>query len=207
MLLKPRDCHSCFFVEESLKRSAQFRQAVLEDGAGGQVTAPILRRSSADLTAEEWTQLRALPWFDEAHWRQRTVAKSAQVLLKRDGVVVSAGDITDSADLSEARFPDDITMPYSGRDLGAVYNARAAFVSDLYLRSWNLNWFYRLALDPTILRARNSIGSDRRNSRDSPAAAGSGKRDVDGHCIRRRGQRDLQRAAHRGDPRRIPRSR
>ena len=159
VLLKPRDCASCTFLEETLKRSGQLRQAVLEDGVGGQVTAPILRRSSSDLTAEEWTQLRALAWFDEWHWRQRAVARSAQVLLKRDGVIVSAGDIRESADLSDARYPDDITMPFSGRDLGAVYNARSAYVTDLYLRSWNLSWFYRLALDPTILRSRNTIGS------------------------------------------------
>ena len=159
VLLKPRDCASCTFLEETLKRSGQIRQAVLEDGVGSQVTAPILRRNSSDLTGEEWTQLRALPWFDEPHWRQRAAARTAQVLLKRDGVVVSGGDITESADLSDARFPDDITMPFNGRDLTSVYNARSAYVTDLYLRSWNLSWFYRLALDPTLLRSRNGIGS------------------------------------------------
>ncbi len=91
VLLKPRDCTTCIYVEEILKRSSQLQQAVLEDDAGGQVTAPILRRTSSELTAQEWNELRALPWFDEPLWRQRTAALSAQILLKRDGVVVSGG--------------------------------------------------------------------------------------------------------------------
>jgi hypothetical protein len=36
-----------------------------------------------------------------------------------------------------------------------VRNAHAAYVTDLYLRSWNLDWYYRLALDPGISRSRN----------------------------------------------------
>jgi hypothetical protein len=155
VLLKPRDCTTCIYVEEILKRSSQLQQVVLEDGAGGQVTAPILRRSSAELSAQEWKELRALPWFDETLWRQRTAARSAQILLKRDGVIASAGDIADSADLHGARFPDDITMPDMGTDPGKVFNARAIYATELFRRSWNLSWFYRLALDPSILGARN----------------------------------------------------
>jgi hypothetical protein len=154
VLLKPRDCTTCIFVEEILKRSAQLQQAVLQDGAGGQVTAPILRRTSAELSAQEWKELRALPWFDEPLWRQRTAARSAQILLKRDGVIMSAGDIADSADLHGSRFPEDITMPDTGSDPAKVVNARAIYATDLFRRSWNLDWFYRLALDPSILRSR-----------------------------------------------------
>ncbi|MEO8306679.1 MAG: hypothetical protein ABI616_01395 [Pseudomonadota bacterium] len=155
VLLKPHDCTVCIYVEEMLKRSSQLRQATLEDGAGGQVTAPILRRSSSELSAQEWQELRALPWFDEPVWRQRAAARSAQVLLKRDGVIASAGDITDSADLRGALFPETITTPDLGGDLGKIFNQRSAFTTDLYMRTWNLNWFYRLALDPAILRARS----------------------------------------------------
>jgi hypothetical protein len=154
VLLKPRDCTVCIYVEEMLKRSSQLQQAQLEDGSS-QVTAPIQRRSSAELSVREWQELRALPWFDEPLWRQRTAARSALVLLKRDGVIVSAGDITDSADLHGARFPETVITPDLGGDLMQVFNARAVYAADLFRRSWNLNWFYRLALDPTILHARN----------------------------------------------------
>jgi hypothetical protein len=156
VLLKPRGCDLCVYLEEILKRQGQLQQTVLEDGAGGQVTARIVRRSSAELSFQEWTELRALPWFDEPLWRRQAAAGSAQVLLKRDDVVVSAGDISDSANLRSARFPAELIMPDNGRDLLSVRNAQSAFLSDLYLRSWNLNWFYRLALDPAILQARNS---------------------------------------------------
>jgi hypothetical protein len=154
VLLKPRDCTTCIYVEEILKRSSQLQQAVLEDGAGAEVTAPILRRASSELSAQEWKELRALPWFDEPLWRQRTTARSAQILLKRDGAVVSAGDISDSADLHAARFPEDITMPDIGGDPGKVVNERAIYATDLFRRSWNLSWFYRLALDPSVYRSR-----------------------------------------------------
>jgi len=155
VLLKPRSCDRCVYLEEILKRQGQLQQTVLEDGAGGQVTARVVRRNSADLSLQEWTELRALPWFDELLWRRQAAAGSAQVLLKRDDVVVSAGDISDSANLRSARFPAELVMPDSGRDLLSVRNAQSAFISDLYLRSWNLNWFYRLALDSAILQARN----------------------------------------------------
>ena len=154
VLLKPRGCDTCSYVEELLKRSSQLQRAMLDDGAGSQVTAPIQRRNSAELSAQEWAELRALPWFDEPFWRQRVAARSAQVLLKRDGVIVSAGDIADSADLRNARYPLELNMPNAGSDLQTVRSARADYAGDLFLRSWNLNWFYRLALDPALHATR-----------------------------------------------------
>jgi len=154
VLLKPRNCDTCVFVEEILKRRAQLQQVVLDDGAGGQVTAPILRRNPSELSAQEWSELRALPYFDERVW-QRQSARSAHVLLKRDGAIVAAGDIIDSADLRTQRLPTGITTPGDRADFVTVRNNLSSYVSDLYLRSWNLDWYYRLALDPGIGRARN----------------------------------------------------
>lgn len=156
VLLKPPGCGTCTYLEEVLKRSAQLRQAVLDDGAGSQVTATIQRRASSELTPQEWAELRALPWFSETRWRRQAALLSAQVLLKRDGIVVAGGDIADSAGLNNARFPVQTTMPDIGSDVQAVRNARSTFMQELYLRSWNLNWFYRLALDPTLSRAADS---------------------------------------------------
>ena len=156
VLLKPRGCSQCSFLEEVLKRSAQLRQAVLDDGAGGQVTAPILRRDSAELSAQELLELRALPSFDELLWWRQNTARAAQVLLKRDGVIVAAGGIAESADLRAARYPAQFVTPDAGSDLQSVRSGLAAYVSELYLRSWNLNWFYRLALQPSVPRAWSS---------------------------------------------------
>jgi hypothetical protein len=158
VLLKPPGCTSCIFVEELLKRRAQLREAVLDDGAGGQVTATIERRASSGLSAQEWKELSALPWFDAKGWERQAAARSAQVLLKRDGMVVSGGDIADSADLRAARLPDTVTTPNPGDDVQAAREARTSFASELYLRTWNLNWFYRLAIDPSIARARKGAG-------------------------------------------------
>ena len=76
VLLKPRNCDTCVFVEEILKRRAQLQQVTLTDGAGGQVTAPILRRSPPELSAQEWSELRALPYFDEMLWRRQSARHS-----------------------------------------------------------------------------------------------------------------------------------
>ncbi len=168
VLLKPRGCGLCVYLEEMLKRGSQMQQAVLDDGKGGQVTASIQRRLSADLSVQEWNELRALPWFDERTWRQQATARAAQVLLKRDGVVVSAGNIGDSADLRSARYPATITTPDAGSDPSAARGARSQHLLDLYLQSWNLNWFYRLALDPSLMAARN--GSAWINASVPPAA-------------------------------------
>jgi hypothetical protein len=158
VLLKPLGCSNCVFVEELLKRRSQLREAVLEGSAGDQVTARIERRTSAELSAQEWSELSALPWFDAKTWRRQAAEQSAQVLLKRDGIIVSGGDIADSADLRAVRFPDTLNMPDTGGDVQAVREARTNFNSELYLRSWNLNWFYRLALDPSLLRSRKGAG-------------------------------------------------
>lgn len=157
VLLKPPGCSSCTFVEEMLKRRAQMRAAVLEDGAGGQVIAPIERRASAEVSAQEWQELQALPWFDPKNWLRHVAARDALVMLKRDGVVVAGGDIADSADLRAARFPDTVTTPNAGDNVQAAREARTNYMSELYLRSWNLNWFYRLALDPSVLRNRGGV--------------------------------------------------
>jgi hypothetical protein len=158
VLLKPPGCSNCIFVEELLKRRSQLREAVLEDGAGGQVTAAIERRAASELSPQEWKELSALPWFDAKAWLRQASARDAQVLLKRDGVVVSGGDIADSGDLRSARFPDTVTTPNPGDDVQAAREARANFASELYLRYWNLNWFYRLALDPSIAQSRKGAG-------------------------------------------------
>lgn len=156
VLLKPRGCNYCAYLEETLKRGAQLRQAVLDDDAGGQVTAPILRRDSSELSAQEWQELRALPHFDERRWRAQVSEGAALVLLKRDGVIAAAGDIAESADLRSARVPADITMPNMGSNVFAVREARSKFITDLYIGSWNLSWFYRLAQNPDARRARDS---------------------------------------------------
>lgn len=170
VLLKPSGCNNCAFVEELLKRRAQLRQAVLEDGAGGQVTATIERRASNELSAQEWQELSALPWFDPRDWRRHVAARDALVLLKRDGVVVSGGDIAESADLRTARFPDTVTTPDPGDDVQSAREARGNFASELYLRTWNLNWFYRLALDPSLKHSRKGAGPLLANARplDTP---------------------------------------
>lgn len=155
VLLKPTGCAACTFVEEMLKRSGQLREVVLEDGAGGQVGAQIVRRAGSDLEVQESRELAALPYYDADTWRRQAEARSAQVLLKRDGVVVAAGDIGDSADLRSVRLPPEITTPDLGRDPGAVRAAHSTFVSQQLLRSWNLDWFYRLAKDPQLARTRS----------------------------------------------------
>lgn len=154
VLLKPRDCGNCSFVEEILKRRSQLQQVVLDDGAGGRVTASIVRRTGVDLGLQESGELRALPYHDELLWRQRS-SRSLQVLLKRDGVIVAAGDISDSADLRGARLPAAVTLPAAGGNLAAVRNDHGTHLAELYLRSWNLDWFYRLALDPALHRSRH----------------------------------------------------
>ena len=156
VLLKPRGCAYCSYLEESLKRSAQLRQATLDDGAGARTTAAIQRRDSSELSAQEWQELRALPYFDERRWRAQAGEGAAMILLKRDGVIAAAGDIAESADMRSARFLGGITMPDIGADLFAVREARSKFIADLYIGAWNLNWFYRLALNPEVRRTRST---------------------------------------------------
>jgi hypothetical protein len=173
VLLKPPGCTSCMFVEELLKRRSQLREAVLEDGAGGQVIAAIERRATSDVSSQEWKELAALPGFDAKGWLRHVAARDTLVLLKRDGIVVSGGDIADSADLRMARFPDTVTTPNPGDEVQSAREARTNYVSELYLRSWNLNWFYRLALDPGTLRNRRGADPLIANNRPLEGSLGA----------------------------------
>ncbi len=150
VLLKPPECNSCLYVEQILKRNLQIRSVELDDGAGQKVTASINRRASYELSLEERGQLQKLPYFDAAAWNQRVAAGGALLLLKRDGVIASAADISDSANLRDVQVPLDLTSPSVGRSFDSVREARSKFVFDLYMRSWNLNWLYQLALKPEL---------------------------------------------------------
>jgi hypothetical protein len=150
VLLKPRDCNPCVYVEEMLKRNGQLREVTLNGGADGSVTAKIARRSSSELTPQEWKEIRALPYFREPIWQRKVAAGAALVLLKRDSVIASAGDIADSADIRNSRLPPELAQPDTQADPLAIRDARSRFLADVFLRSWNLDWFYRLALNPTL---------------------------------------------------------
>ena len=153
-LIKPKDCIPCTIVEEGLKRKGYLQRVVLSDGPDAAVTAAIERRSGTELTPEEWQELRALPYFDRPLWEQQAEDRSAQVLLKRDGHIVAAGNIADSADLRGVHFPEDLTLPAPGATLPALRNAYGNYFQQLYLERWNLDWFFRLARHPAMAEER-----------------------------------------------------
>lgn len=152
-LLKPSDCGGCSFLEQSLKRRGTVQRTTLTDGRS-EVTAVIERRVGGQVTTAEWEEIRRLPYFDERLWQQRVAERTVQVLLKRNGKVVAAGAIGDSADLRDARFPADLTTPLDGAEPDSVRNGFNGFWQELYLQSWNLDWFYRLARNPSVVTTR-----------------------------------------------------
>ena len=154
-LLKPQGCSACSLVEESLKRKGNPQRVALSDGAGAEVTATVERRQGSTLTDEEWQQLLALPYFDKPRWQLQAAERAAQVLLKHDGRVVAAGNIADSADLRSVTFPDDLTLPLVSGSVESVRAGYTQFFSSLFLRDWNLDWFYRLARDPAVAASRH----------------------------------------------------
>ena len=154
-LLKPPGCSACSLVEESLKRKGNPQRVALADGRGGEVTATVERRQGATLTEEEWQQVLALPYFDKSQWQRQASERAAQVLLKLDGRVVAAGNIADSADLRSVAFPDDLTLPLVPGSVESVRAGYSSYFSSLFLRSWNLDWFYRLARDPALASSRH----------------------------------------------------
>lgn len=152
VLLKPRDCNACSLLEESLKRQGSLQRVPLADGAGTAVSAAIQRRAIAEVPASDWDELQGLPYVDARAWGQQAAAGSAQVLLKHNGHVVSAGAIDDSVNLRDAEFPLELTMPLSGTSVEAVRSGYAAWYRDFYLRNWSLDYFLRLALNPSLAR-------------------------------------------------------
>ena len=150
VLLKPRDCNGCVYVEEALKRSSQLRNVTLSDGHGGSVQAAIERRTEGVLTDSEREQLAALPYFDAAQWAAQSQSGQLQVLLKQAGRIVSAGAIDDSADLRSRDFPGELTIPPSGTSVESVRERYGLWFRDYFLRDWNLDYFLQLARNPSL---------------------------------------------------------
>ncbi len=153
-LLKPADCYTCSMVEELLKRRGAIRSITLNDGRTFEVTATIERRAGGDVTATEYTELTQLPYFNATLWKLQKQQKLAQVLLKHDGHIVSAGSITESADLRNVRIPDDITLPGPKESYDAISGAYSRFQQEMFLRQWNLDWFLQLARHPELAQER-----------------------------------------------------
>lgn len=152
-LLKPPDCVACVWLEESLKRHGTLQRATLSDGQA-QVTARIERRQDGDVTAAEWQEMLRLPAFDAAVWRQQHAEHAAQLLLKHDGHVVAAGNISESVELRDARFPADLTLPLGDADVERVRAGYQDYYRELFIGSWNLDWFFRVARDPSVADSR-----------------------------------------------------
>ena len=154
VLLKPADCYTCSMVEESLKRRGAIRSITLTDGPGVEVTASIERRLGGEVTLDEYAELATLPYFSPTLWKLQKQQKLAQVLLKHDGHIVSAGSITDSADLRNVQVPDDITRPGPKDSYDSISSAHSRFQQEMFLRQWNLDWFLRLARKPELAQER-----------------------------------------------------
>jgi hypothetical protein len=152
VLLKPKGCVACVYLEETLKRRGNLQRVTLDAGGGQQVTAAIQRRTLSELTPVEWQEVSALPYVDTAIWQQHARENSAQLLLKHDGRVVAAGNISQSADLRSVEFPLEITTPAQNASVNAVHTARQKWYPDFFLRNWNLDYFYKLALRPELAR-------------------------------------------------------
>ena len=154
VLLKPADCYTCSLVEELLKRRGAIRSITLADGPGVEVTATIERRAGGQPTAQEYAQLTQLPYFSATLWKVQRQQKLAQVLLKRDGLVVAGGSITDSADVRNVRIPEDIILPSLRDSFDAVSGAHQRFMQETFLRQWNFDWFLQLARRPALAAER-----------------------------------------------------
>jgi hypothetical protein len=148
VLLKPPDCGLCSYSEEVLKRRGFVQRAELTASGGRSITARVVRRVSADLTPQETTEVAALPYIDMALWKFRAQQKVGQVLLERDGHVVAAGSLTETADLRRATLPEKVLAPPPAADLLELRGELDKATVDSYLRSWNFDYFYELALDP-----------------------------------------------------------
>jgi hypothetical protein len=172
-LLKPKDCQACVYLEESLKRRGTLQQVPLADGPANGVTASIERRPGGEVTAEEWQELLKLPYFDQGVWKQEASQHSSQVLLKHDGHIVAAGNIADSWDQRDARFPDDLTLPLGTAEVLKVRSGYMSFYRELFIKGWNLDWFYRLARDPSLSAKRRFADWVERQPKPATPALGA----------------------------------
>lgn len=157
VLLKPADCAGCALVEEMLRRRGFVQTAELSSRDGTTIAARVVRRQSSDLDAEEQAALAALPWFDATTWESQRAQRAPQVLLKRDGRVVSGGSLTDTADLRRVRLPESVMAPTEGIDLVTARREHDQTWWQLTMRHWNFDWFYELALDPAMRRPRGFV--------------------------------------------------
>jgi hypothetical protein len=158
VVLKPPGCVSCLYTEEMLKRRGHLQRAELSAPDGSSITARIVRRNSSELSASERQELAALPYIDMNVWTAHAAQRAAQVLLLHRGRVASAGNIADSADLRRVEFPETITAPREGADPIQLRGVHDDAYAQTFVRNWNLDYFYALALNPRLLEQRSMAG-------------------------------------------------
>jgi len=153
VLLKPPGCNPCSFAEEVLRRRGFVQRAELTAGGNRTITARVVRRPTGELTPQEAAEVAALPYIDASQWALQ--ASFGRVLLERDGHVMSAGILPDSGDPRRAQLPSKVLLPdASGDPVQMRFQLDEAY-RELYLRSWNFDYFYELALDPRFRESRS----------------------------------------------------
>ncbi len=154
VVLKPPGCAACSYTEELLKRRGFLQSAELHAPGRPDISARIVRRPASELSAEERRDLAALPYISTEDWAHSAAQKASQILLTRDGRVVAAGNIADSADLRRAEFPEPVMVPRMDADPLQVRQLHDQTYGQQFLRLWNLDYFYELVGNPDLARQR-----------------------------------------------------
>lgn len=171
ILLKPRDCGACTLGEQILRQRGFLQSAELSAPGAPSITARVVRRSGNELTDQEVEEVSRLPYIDMAQWRQQASQRALQVLLLKDGHVAAAGNVADSADLRRESFPESVIAPRAGDEFFRLRQEHDRAYSQAFLRRWNFDWFYELALDPSRARARDMAAYIASRPAREPAAS------------------------------------
>jgi hypothetical protein len=141
VLLKPPGCNPCGFAEEVLRRRGFVQRAELTADGNRTITARVVRRPTADLTPQEIAEVAALPYIVPGVWELQ--AGFGRVLLERDGHVMSAGTLPDSADPRLALLPSKVLLPAEADDpappCGSCRQTMSEFAPDLKVTSYAKN--------------------------------------------------------------------
>lgn len=166
-LVAGEDCGACSLFED-IREERGIGDVLRHDVEDLPDAVPIAMIEPAELSEADLERMAALPYMSEAEARELARGESLLVLVRHDGRIQAAGNISWSAHLPAARFPDVVMEPPASAPFDEITREPSAYYRQYFGDHWSLAYFLELALDPAAARPHTFAGA----FDPSPAAAG-----------------------------------
>lgn len=144
VVFKPDPCPGCEIYEQ-LADVRDYVRGVVDPTSDERVDVRVLPKS--ELPPAWHRQIERLPYIDAAARRSLFEEPSLLVVYRDGRTIRSAGNIADSANLWQARYPDAVMQPAVQGPYPDLVLHPKGYYRDYFVGNWRLEYFLELAQD------------------------------------------------------------